>query len=97
MNSGFLGIDLATVPQFNIFNSKLWAWDWAHIGALLIPLISAGSQILQTLLNQRANNSLITDKNGLQTMQCGIGPMGVFPEMRDIHAAPRQLLMMLEH
>ncbi len=66
LNAGFIGIDLGVIPQFNIFDSKLWAWDWAHIGALLIPLISAGSQILQMLLNQRANNSLITDKNGLQ-------------------------------
>ncbi|MBE6916422.1 MAG: membrane protein insertase YidC [Ruminococcaceae bacterium] len=66
LNAGFIGIDLGGIPQFNIFDSKLWAWDWAHIGALLIPLISAGSQILQTLLNQRSNNSLITDKNGLQ-------------------------------
>ena len=66
LDSSFLGIDLAGIPQFNIFNSKVWAWDWAHIGALLIPLISAGSQILQMLLNQRANNSLITDKNGLE-------------------------------
>ena len=66
LNVSFLGIDLGAIPQFNIFDSKLWAWDWAHIGALLIPLISAGSQILQMKLSQRANNSLITDENGVQ-------------------------------
>ena len=66
LNVSFLGIDLGGIPQFNIFDAKLWAWDWAHIGALLIPLISAGSQVLQMLLSQRANNSLITDEKGLQ-------------------------------
>ena len=66
LNVSFLGIDLGAIPQFNIFNSAVWAWDWAHIGALLIPLISAGSQVLQMKLSQRSNNSLITDENGVQ-------------------------------
>ena len=62
----FLGnIDLGAVPVFNIFGSE-WAWDWKHIGAFLIPVLSAGSQVLSMLLSQRANNSVITDKDGLE-------------------------------
>ena len=67
LNFSFLGgIDLGTIPEFNIFNKTLWAWDWAHIGAFLIPVLSAGNQILSTKLSQRANNSLVTDEKGLQ-------------------------------
>jgi YidC/Oxa1 family membrane protein insertase len=62
----FLGIAMGSIPQFNIFNAELWAWDWAHIGAFLIPVLSAGNQILSTKLSQRANNSLVTDEKGLQ-------------------------------
>ena len=65
LNFGFLGIDLGAVPTFNIFGSA-WAWDWNHIGAFLIPVLSAGSQVLSMLLSQRANNSVITDKDGLE-------------------------------
>ena len=61
LNFMFLGIDLGAVPTFTNF-----VFDWAHIGSLLIPLLSAGSQILATLVSQRMNNSLVTDKNGIQ-------------------------------
>ena len=66
VNFNFLGIDLGAVPSFNIFDSKVWAWDWAHIGALLIPLLSAGSQVLSMWLSQKANDSVITDEKGVQ-------------------------------
>ena len=66
LNLNFLGIDLGAIPQYNVFNSSLWAWDWAHIGAALIPLTSAASQILQMKLSQKANDSLVTDENGVQ-------------------------------
>jgi YidC/Oxa1 family membrane protein insertase len=36
------------------------------IGALLIPALSAGSQVLQMWISQKTNNSVITDKNGVQ-------------------------------
>ena len=65
LNFNFLGIDLGQQPVFNIFGEK-WAWDWNHIGAFLIPLLSAGSQVLSMLLSQRANNSVITNEKGLQ-------------------------------
>lgn len=65
VNFSFLGINLGAVPTFNIFSSA-WIWDWAHIGAFLIPVLSAGSQLLSMAVSQKMNNSLVTDENGIQ-------------------------------
>ena len=65
INFNFFGIDLGAIPQFNIFASS-WAWDWAHIGAFLIPMVSAGSQVLQMLISQKTNDSVITNEKGVQ-------------------------------
>ena len=65
LNFNFLGIDLGQQPVFNIFGAD-WKWDWNHIGAFIIPLLSGGSQVLSMHLSQKANNSVITDKNGVQ-------------------------------
>ena len=62
INFDFLGINLGSVPTF-----AFWTWeafDWATIGLFLIPLLSAGSQIVQTKIMQKQHNSVITDKNG---------------------------------
>ncbi len=64
LNFAFLGIDLSQIP-----NWKIWTWDkwtWNVIGGLLIPLMSAGSQVLQMWLSQRSNDSVITNENGVQ-------------------------------
>ena len=64
LNFGFLGIDLGQIPDW-----KIWTWSeftWNTIGAVIIPLLSAGSQVLQMWLSQRSNDSLVTDQNGLQ-------------------------------
>ena len=65
LNFDFLGIDLGQQPVFNIFGAD-WTWDWNHIGAFLIPVLSAGSQVVSMLLSQRANDSVITNEKGLQ-------------------------------
>ena len=65
MNFTFLGVDLGAIPSFNIF-AESWKWDWAHIGAFLIPFLSAGSQLLSTFIMRKMNNSVVTDKNGIQ-------------------------------
>ena len=65
INFSFLGLNLGSIPQFNIFGSE-WIWNWSHIGQFLIPVISAGSQLLQTLFSQKMNNSVITNEKGLQ-------------------------------
>ena len=64
MNFDFLGIDLGVVPSFNVF--KWEKWDWAHIGGFLIPVLSAGSQVLSMLISQKMNNSLVTNEKGLE-------------------------------
>ena len=65
INFNFLGINLGAIPQFNIFAST-WAWDWAHIGAFLIPCLSAGSQVLSMWMNQKSNDSVVTNEKGIQ-------------------------------
>ena len=66
MEFNFLNINLGAVPEFNIFSKTAWAWDWAHIGALLIPLLSAGSQVLSMMVSQKMNNSVVTNEKGVQ-------------------------------
>ncbi len=64
LNFNFIGIDLGQIP-----NWKIWAWEvwnWNAIGGILIPLLSAGSQVLSMWLSQRSNNSVITNKDGVQ-------------------------------
>ena len=61
----FLGIAMGNIPDINIF-SDAWVWNWAHIGAVLVPLISAGSQILQTQISRKMNDSLVTNEKGIQ-------------------------------
>ena len=64
LNFTFLHIDLNQIP-----NWKLWTWkewNWNAIGGLLIPLLSAGSQLVQMWLSQRSNNSLVTNDKGME-------------------------------
>ena len=65
INFNFLGsINLGAIPDW-----KFWAWDawnWANIGAFLIPCLSAGSQVLQMWISQKTNNSVITNEKGVQ-------------------------------
>ena len=65
LNFGFAGINLGGIPQFNIFSAS-WAWDWAHIGAFLMALLSAGNQVITMLVSQKMNNSVITNEKGVQ-------------------------------
>ena len=65
INFDFFGVNLGAIPQFNIF-SATWAWDWAHIGAFLIPIISAASQVAQMWISQKTNDSLVTNEKGVQ-------------------------------
>jgi len=68
INFNFLGINLGAIPQFNVFAST-WAWDWAHIGAFLIPVVSTGSQFLQMWITQKTNDSLVTNEKGIQDQE----------------------------
>lgn len=61
----FLGINLGTIPEWRVWTAN-WAWDWSHIGAALIPILSSGSQVVSMLISQRMNNSLVTNEKGLE-------------------------------
>ena len=65
INFDFLGIDMGSIPTINVF-SDAWSWNWAHIGGALIPLMSAGSQVLMMQISQKMNESVITNEKGVQ-------------------------------
>ena len=64
INFNFLGIDLGVNPQYNVFGAT-WKWDWAHIGGALLPLLSAGGQFLSIMINQKMNQSVVTNDKGV--------------------------------
>ena len=61
LNFNFLGIDLSAVPDFSKF-----AFTWSWFSTLVIPVLSAGSQIISMLISQKTNNSLITNEKGVE-------------------------------
>ena len=61
----FLGVDLAMKPEYNIF-SETWKWNWAHIGAFLLPVLSTLSQFVTMFISQKVNDSLVTNEKGVQ-------------------------------
>ena len=68
VNFNFLGFNLGAVPQW-----KFWTWQitaeqnlWYFIGAALMPILSAGGQLISMMISQHMNNSLVTDEKGLQ-------------------------------
>ncbi len=61
----FLGLDLGRNPIVPLFGAG-WAWNWACIGGALIPVISAGSQVLSMQISQKMNDSVITNDKGIQ-------------------------------
>ena len=64
INFSFFGLNLGSVPTYNVFSAGWWVWS--NIGLFLIPVISAGSQVLQSLISQKMNNSVITNEKGIQ-------------------------------
>ncbi len=64
INFTFLGVDLARIPDFNVFAWK--AFTWANIGAFLLPVLSAGSQVFTSWISRKMNDSVITDEKGLE-------------------------------
>ena len=68
INFTFLGIDLGATPLW-----KFWQWEiteaktlWYYLGGALMPLLSAGGQLLSMFISQKMNNSLVTDEKGLE-------------------------------
>ena len=62
LNFQFLGVDLGKIPDW-----QFWNWgtvNWATIGLFLLPVLSAGSNILSMWVSQKLNASVTTDQNG---------------------------------
>ncbi|MBE6932631.1 MAG: YidC/Oxa1 family membrane protein insertase [Ruminococcaceae bacterium] len=62
INFDFLGINLGMVPNF-----KIWAFEvynWANVGLFLLPVFSAGTQFLSSLLTQKLNSSVASNEKG---------------------------------
>ena len=64
INFDFFGINLAVNPTFNVFDKAFWTWG--TVGAFLLPVISAGSQVLTSWISRKMNDSVITNEKGLQ-------------------------------
>ena len=64
LNFNFLCIYLCEVPNWKIWNWEVY--DWAHIGAFLLPLASTGIQFVSMFIAQKQNNSVVTNEKGLQ-------------------------------
>ena len=64
INFTFLGINLGMVPQFNVFAASFWVWP--KIGAFLVALLSAGNQVVTMWISQKMNDSVVTNKDGIQ-------------------------------
>ena len=60
----FYGINLGNLPIVPF--TKNWAWNWGNIGLCLLPVLSAGSQVLSMMVSMKMNNSVITDEKGVQ-------------------------------
>ena len=65
INFLFLGIDMAATPTWNFWSASFWAGGWATIGAALLPVASAGVQMLSMAITMKVNNSLVTNEKGV--------------------------------
>ena len=65
LNFTFLDLNLGTVPEYRVWDATVWSWTWGSIGLFLIPLLSAGQQVLSMIISQNSNNSVVTDENGM--------------------------------
>ena len=92
INFGFLNIDLGSVPQWRIFNAAVWAWDWAHIGAVLIALLSAGNQVITMLITQKMNDSVITNKDGIQDKEAAANSQAAQASKTMMYTMPLMML-----
>ena len=64
MNFSFLGINLGDIPSFNVFAASFWCWP--QVGLFLLAMLSAGNQVITMWISQKMNDSLVTNKDGIQ-------------------------------
>lgn len=45
LDYSFLGLNLGAVPGVHVLGKSTWAWDWAHIGVILVPILYMARRI----------------------------------------------------
>ncbi len=63
MNTRFMGIELATVPQF-LFWKNFDTGVWNAVGQFLLPVFSGGINWISMWISQKLNNTVIVDEKG---------------------------------
>ena len=58
----FLGLDLAAIPTFKIW--EVAKEGWSQIGLFLLPIASAGFQMLSMLISQKMSGQVATNADG---------------------------------
>ena len=64
VNFGFLGCNLGLIPPCHVFASTFWTWP--NVGRFLLALLSAGNPVVTMWINQKMNDSVVTNKDGIQ-------------------------------
>lgn len=59
----FLGINLGAIPKWNLFAV---GFQWATIGAALLPVLSAVGQLVSIMISQKMNASVVSNERGIQ-------------------------------
>ena len=67
INFSFLGINLGLIPPFNVFAATFWCWP--NIGLFLLAMLSAGNQVVTMWISQKMNDSVVTNKDGIQDQE----------------------------
>lgn len=66
INLTFLGLNLGAEPSWHFWEGQFWAGGWQSIGLALMPVLSAGVQVLSMVVTMRINNSLVTNEKGVR-------------------------------
>lgn len=60
LNFSFCGVNLAAIPSFAFWKMR----SWSEIGLFLLPVLSAGSQVITMLISQKMNGAVATNADG---------------------------------
>ena len=66
MNTRFLGVELATIPNFAFWKYFDVNGVWNSIGQFLLPVLSGGINMLSMWIGQKMNNTVIVNEKGEQ-------------------------------
>lgn len=66
INFSFLGLNLNLLPSWKVWQFFGAGATWQNWGLFLIPILSAGSQLLSMFTGQLSNNKVVTNEKGEQ-------------------------------